>query len=256
MEWGAIGAPESEYQVYVRSKNANGGPVYSQIKTVTCPALSAPDYNGPNVPENFSWWQKLFVYLGAADGSSPSPAAASLLYFGGTDYALNRVSRSCETATDETTGMTIQTCDEVWNEYITVRLDESSFDETLADLVDTYIPDEEVKIAWRLAKGRYDLYRLWKDIEKFGTKKAAAKLSVRLVAGAVVTTYGLWLYNEGTAPYAEINGIGSCVFKQPENRGNDIKNWSAISVNVSVSESVGNIRSIRNAIVHYCKESK
>ena len=40
VEWTAIGAPSSEYQVSIQSKNANGGPVYSQTKTVTCPPLS------------------------------------------------------------------------------------------------------------------------------------------------------------------------------------------------------------------------
>lgn len=207
------------------------------------------------MPEELSWWQTALILLWVADGAPPSASTASLLYFEGTDYALNRVNRSFNTATDEITGITTQTCDEVWNEYITVRLDESSFDETLADLVDVYIPDEELRIAWRLAKGRYDLYKLWKDIKEFGKKKAAAKQSVRLLAGAVATTYVLWVYNEGTAPYAEINGLDNCVFEQPENRGNDIKNWAPIEASVSVTEATGNIRSIRNAVVHYCQES-
>ncbi len=256
VEWGAFGASESEYQVYVKSKGVNGGPDYSQTKTATCPALSSPDYNGPNVPENLSWWQKLLVYLGAADGSPPSHAAATLLYFEGADYALNRVSRSCNTVIDKTTGITTQTCDEVWNEHITVRLDESSFDETLATVQNAIVPDDEAELLAALVGGTFSLRLLWKKVKKEGAKKVATKIVSRTGVGVLLETYIIWVYYDGTAPYAQINGQDNCVFDQPKNRGNDIKNWTAVEVSISATETAGKIKSVRNAVVHYCKETE
>lgn len=252
VEWGAIGSPNSEYQVHVQTKNANGGPVYSQTKNVVCPPLAAPDYSGPNVPQNLSWWQKGLILLGAVDGSPRvlSPSAASLLYFEGADYILNQVSRSCNSESDEFTGVTTQTCDEVWNEYITVRLDESSFDETAAKVVDANVPDDEAGIVGRT----FSLRLLWGKIKKQGAKKIAAKILLRSGAGIALETYVIWVYYEGTAPYAQINGKDNCIFDQPKNRGNDIRDWTATNVSVSATETVGKIKSVRNATVSYCKE--
>ena len=257
VEWGAIGASDTEYQVHVKSNNGNGGPVYSQTQIVACPPLSAPDYNGPNIPENLSWWQRDLILLGSVHGPprTPSASAASLLYFNGANYALNRVSRTCNTALDADTGITTQTCDEVWNEYITVRLDETSFDEVTGALIDSYLPDDEIRMAWRFLKGSYDLDKFWRDFKKLGAKKAAAKLSVRTGAGALATTYVFWIYYEGTAPFAEINGKDGCIFEQPKNRGSDIVNWVPVQVKAPVVETVGKIKSVRNTMIDYCKNS-
>lgn len=84
----------------------------------------------------------------------------------------------------------------------------------------------------------------------------AAKVVSTSGAGVALETYAIWLYYEGTAPYAEINGQDNCVFEQPENRCDDIKNWTAVKVKVSATETVGKIKSVRNAVVHYCKETE
>ena len=53
--WAVLAAPTKTYRADIRSNGA-GGPVYSQTATKACPALSTPDYNGPNVPEGLPGW--------------------------------------------------------------------------------------------------------------------------------------------------------------------------------------------------------
>ena len=257
VEWGAIGASDTEYQVHVKSNNGNGGPVYSQTQTVTCPPLSPPDYNGPNIPKNLSWWQRGVILLGAAGGPPRTQLAqaASLLYFEGAEYALNRVSRTCNTALDADTGITTQTCDEIWNEYITVRLDETSFDETLATLVDAVVPEDSESLIEELVGRTMSLRLLWGNIKSLGAKKVAAKIAVRTGVGMLLETYVVWAFHEASAPYAEINGRDNCVFDQPKNRGKDIKNWTAVKANTIDSDDFGVVKSIRNSVVQYCKEA-
>ena len=259
VEWGVIGAPGAEYEAYVKSKNANGGPVYSQTKALTCPPLSGPDYSGPNVPEDPSWLERIAARIAIgvlSQHSGYGAVIATKLFFGGADYVLDQVSSSCSTAHDIATGITTKTCDEVWNEYITVRLDESSLDETISTVADAIVPADEVELLASLVGGTFSLRLLWSTIKKKGAKKVAAKVVSTSGAGVALETYAIWLYYEGTAPYAEINGQDNCVFEQPENRCDDIKNWTAVKVKVSATETVGKIKSVRNAVVHYCKETE
>lgn len=86
--------------------------------------------------------------------------------------------------------------------------------------------------------------------------RIAAKIAARSGALVGLETLAVWLYYEGTAPYAEINGKDKCVFDQPDDRGDDIKNWIPVEKSVDTTETVGKVRHIRNAIVRYCQEEE
>ena len=265
--------PNQEYLVEIETGNASGGPVYAKTVKASCPLLSAPDYNGPNVPQDVPGWLGWAVWLknltciddhcsnwqNSTSTDVGSIANYTPIFIGG-DYAVVPKSRDCERSTDTATGHVTQICEEVWNEHISVRVDESSLDETAATLEDFYIPEDipdinATTIENAIKYAATTLAGYWESIKAAGVLgvRAAVKLSLTAAAGHAV---GVWLYHEANQPWAEINGLDNCVFDPPENRGSDIKAWNRQSSTANATTTVGNITTIRNATVHYCQEEE
>ena len=102
----------------------------------------------------------------------------------------------------------------------------------------------------------------WRLAKSTGKKGVRGALKVSGL-GTIAHVNGVWIYYEGSAPWAEINGIDGCIFDQPEDRGDDIKNWTPTtwpnsndaSERRSSTATVGNVTTFRRAVVHYCLES-
>ncbi|MCY4435570.1 MAG: hypothetical protein OXE45_18105, partial [bacterium] len=272
--WAMLAAPTKAYRAEIRS-NGMGGPVYSQAESVTCPALSSPDYNGPNVPKGlpgYVSWIEPFLKLFCIDDACTNwqnvttygTTAVYVPPFMSADYAIVPRSRDCNISTDPVTKHVTQTCDETWNEHITARLDESSLDETAAHLIDWYVPNPQSvpEVMGELRNGVGTLAGWWTLAKKMGKKGVKGALKVSGLATIAHVT-GTWIYYEGGAPWAEINGLDGCIFDQPEDRGDDIKNWTATTwpnpndanQRRSSTTTVNNVTTIRRSVVHYCLES-
>ena len=136
--------PNRAYQVDIATENASGGPVYAKTKRVKCPLLSSPVWGSPNTTGSDFWDRVLTAIETLGDSTSPievvlAPVTIGVEQYYYTDYQIALASRTCQSTVSG--GHTTQTCDEVWDERIEVRLDESSLDQVVDDAIEYLVPD-------------------------------------------------------------------------------------------------------------------
>ncbi|WP_419924858.1 hypothetical protein [Candidatus Poriferisocius sp.] len=269
--------PNQPYLVEVATENAFGGPVYAKAKRVKCPLLSSPDWNSPNNTGS-AFWDRVLAAIRTLgnSGTSSNPIEITLApitigveqyYY--TDYQIALASRTCKSTVSD--GHTTQTCDEVWDERIEVRLDKSSLDQVVDDAITYLVPDITFKLKWESLASVNTLLQLYSTAQGTGYLGSvkiylprAALRSGQLVAAALIIDF---TYHDISQPRALISGMSECWYVLPKDRGSDIKSWkskrypiagspNSPSTQLTAAKTLGNVTTIRNAIVHYCDVEK
>ena len=268
-------SPNRAYRVEAMTGNMSGGPVYAKAERVKCPLLSSPDWNGPNTVGSDFWDRVLAAIETLGDSNqSVSPIEALLApitigveqyYY--TDYQIALASRACLTSTSD--GHTTKTCDEVWDERIEVRLDESSLDQVVDDAIELLVPDDAFTVSWQssvTANTLWNLHQTAQGTGYLGAVRASLPFALKrpglFLAAAIIIDFS---YHEVTQPRALISGMASCWFVPPEDRGSDIKSWkpmrhptagppNSLPTKMTTTTTVGNVTTTRNSVIHYCQE--
>lgn len=267
--------PNRVHQVEVATENAAGGPVYAKTERVKCPLLSSPAWNSPNTTGSDFWDRVLAAVRTLGDGGNSgnpieitlAPITIGVEQYYYTDYQIALASRTCKSTMSD--GHTTQSCDEVWDERIEVRLDESSLDQVVGDAIEYLVPDVDFKLSWESLTTLNTLTLLYNTAQGTGYTGAVrvflpnyARASWQLVAAAIIVDFSR---HEITQPRALISGLSECWHVPPEDRGDDIKSWrrkrnptagppNSPETKMTTTTTVGNVTTIRKAVIHYCQE--